>query len=351
MKPAEIQIQNDKTTEEVLVSLNQTISNPLVSVIVPCYNAAKILPIALKSLEYQTFKDFEVIVIDDGSSDNIKEVVNDYSDNSNLKIIFCSQSNSGVSAARNHGLKLSNGKYICFLDADDVYHRRFLERAVSVCEKDKIDTCLFFQDRNINNVLENDTISELNPEIICIEQVMEFFMYNKENIHFGGFLYRKEIIIDNDLSFSVGTKYGEDLEFVWKYLVNCKNGICFNDKVYGYYDNPSSAINTVRWEFVDLIEAMLKVEKYMNEKDCKFTDKFSSYMIPRASWTIAKTFAVGNRKDYYERFLEEYPVKDFMKKLYKSSRNLMLKISSAMFCISKNLYYCAVRIAYYKRKH
>jgi glycosyltransferase involved in cell wall biosynthesis len=94
--------------------LSDTISFPLISVIIPCYNHARYLPAAIDSVSMQDYPNKEIIVVDDGSSDNTKEVAANYPQ---VKYIF--QNNSGLSAARNTGLKNSGGELLLFLDADD----------------------------------------------------------------------------------------------------------------------------------------------------------------------------------------------------------------------------------------
>ena len=334
--------------ERELKVYNKT-EEPMVSVIIPCYNATSTLPKTIQSLQQQTFTDFEVILIDDGSKDDIKQMAAQIQQKSGLKVKFESQENGGVSTARNHGIELAAGKYICFLDADDVYQRRFLERTVGVCETLNADTVLTYQDRDIDKVMQDTSAVTLDPQVSPVHVFMEHFMYNKENIHFGGLLYRRDIVMNENLRFSVGTKYGEDLEFAWKYMTNCKNGVILMDKMYGYYNNPSSAINTVRWEKTNLVDAMFRVEEYMKAKNSSFVTSFSDYMLPRTVWTTAKTFAKGKRMDYYRKFIKDYPVKECMKRLTKSSRNKMLKISSELFCMNKYAFYEAISIVYKKR--
>lgn len=323
--------------------------SPLVSVIVPCYNVSKTLPKTIESLAKQAYSNFEVVFIDDGSKDETASIIYDAMKNSGLQIVFEAQENSGVSAARNHGIELARGKYICFLDGDDVYHPQFLRQAVSICETLNADTMLSYLDRNIDSVMNGRGIETICPKVSDINSFMEHFMYNKESIVFGGFLYRKDIIDSNIIKFTVGTKYGEDLEFVWKYLANCKGGVILKSKMYGYYNNPTSAVNTICWEKTDLVDAMFRVQKYMKEHGHSFEVKFSNYMLPRTVWTTAKTFAIGKKKEYYKSFIQQYPVKKCMRQLTKYARNNLLKLSSYLFCISKELFYVAIGIVYKNR--
>jgi len=107
--------------------------NPKVSVIIPTYNRAAYLAEALNSVLSQTYKDFELIVIDDGSTDNTKEIVKKFSG----EIRYFYQKNQGVSAARNVGIINSNGEFVSFLDSDDLWEKKKLERQIDFFDKNK----------------------------------------------------------------------------------------------------------------------------------------------------------------------------------------------------------------------
>jgi glycosyltransferase involved in cell wall biosynthesis len=103
--------------------------NPFFSVILTTYNRQDLLPEAVQSVLLQTFGDFELIIVDDGSTDNTRNIVKEFSDK---RIKFISQENKGAGSARNTGIKNSNGKFICFLDDDDQYLPVHLETLRSV---------------------------------------------------------------------------------------------------------------------------------------------------------------------------------------------------------------------------
>jgi glycosyltransferase involved in cell wall biosynthesis len=105
---------------------------PLVSVIIPNYNYAKFVREAIDSALSQTYGNIEVIVVDDGSEDDSREILRSYS--TKIKAVY--QKNAGVSAARNNGVSVSAGKYVAFLDADDVWLPEKIEKQVNLFEKD-----------------------------------------------------------------------------------------------------------------------------------------------------------------------------------------------------------------------
>ena len=108
------------------------VKNPTVSVIIPTYNRANLMKEAIKSVLKQTYQDFEIIVIDDGSTANIEETVKGFN---NFKIRYiCHTNNQGVSAARNTGIRVSRGKYIALLDSDDEWLPEKLDKQIKILQ-------------------------------------------------------------------------------------------------------------------------------------------------------------------------------------------------------------------------
>lgn len=107
--------------------------SPLVSIVIPCYNGAKFITKTLQSVFSQSFSNYELIVVNDGSTDNSEEIIQ-ASLHPSLRYFF--QKNAGVSAARNQGLRLAKGKYILFLDADDLLEQDFLRLRIELLEKE-----------------------------------------------------------------------------------------------------------------------------------------------------------------------------------------------------------------------
>jgi glycosyltransferase involved in cell wall biosynthesis len=109
-------------------------NEPLVSVVIPCYNHAHFLPETLRSVISQTYKNWECIIVDDGSTDNTKEVVQSWALNDS-RFRYLDKGNGGLADTRNFGIKNSNGKYILPLDSDDLIGEVYLEKAVKILEQ------------------------------------------------------------------------------------------------------------------------------------------------------------------------------------------------------------------------
>jgi glycosyltransferase involved in cell wall biosynthesis len=136
----------------------------LVSIITPCYNGAKYISETIDSVLAQTYKDWEMIIIDDGSKDKSAEIVRAYMEKDS-RIKFLQQANAGSAAARNNGIRSAEGQYIALLDADDLWEPEFLaEQTAFMTEKNAV--CVYCSYRCINENSEEI----LNP-VICREEI------------------------------------------------------------------------------------------------------------------------------------------------------------------------------------
>ena len=120
-----------------------------VSVIIPVYNVEPYLKQCMDSVVGQTLKDIEIICVDDGSTDNSLDILREYAaEDSRIQII--EQKNAGAGAARNNGMRYATGKYLSFLDSDDFFEPRMLEKAYDLAEKDQADLKCLLAGHGIN---------------------------------------------------------------------------------------------------------------------------------------------------------------------------------------------------------
>lgn len=135
----------------------------LVSVIIPAYNASKFIGETIQSVIDQTHKNWELIIVDDGSTDSTAEKINAFSSDPRIKSVR--QNNAGVSTARNHGLELAKGDFIAFLDADDVWLPNNLESKLLVLNSEEIDFVfgdIYYTDENLQNKIPGDKGTDVN---------------------------------------------------------------------------------------------------------------------------------------------------------------------------------------------
>ena len=132
---------------------------PIVSIIVPVFNSEKYIEKCLKSLLAQTYKDLEILVIDDGSKDNSSDVVRQLQlDDQRIKLIC--QENQGVSSARNKGIEMSKGQYIVFVDSDDYVESNYVETLLDLYEEERGDVAIS------NYVINHDVIDVQDQDVV-----------------------------------------------------------------------------------------------------------------------------------------------------------------------------------------
>ena len=284
-----------------------------VSVIIPAYNAEKHIIHSLDSLNEQTIKDFEIVIIDDGSEDRTAEVVEDYKrKNSHLNLSMYKKCNGGVASARNYGKKKAKGDYLMFLDADDKYRNDCIEVMLNTIEKTNTDMVIAGYTRNPNcfNRFEKNEIRICSPK-----EAMSIWMYNNPPRVFCSIIYKRDIVLRNSIEFPKGTKYGEDLEFTWNYLsrVNCV--AIMDDQVYAYIENDNSAVHNVNWSKTDLINSTIRICEMLHNYDHDFGTKYENYMLPRTIWAVARTFCKYDEYDLLVELERKYSTKNALKQL------------------------------------
>ena len=170
--------------------LIQKFMNEKISVIIPTYNRGNLIGNSIKSVLNQTYKNFEVIVVDDGSTDKTKEVVDIFKDE-RIKYIKLSQ-NTGASNARNIGIKNSNGKYISFQDSDDIYYPDKLETQFKniINKKSNLDFCKI-------KVIYNDKYKLIYPNIGQEKSISNGNIFN-ELISKGNFISTQAMLVEKN---------------------------------------------------------------------------------------------------------------------------------------------------------
>ena len=201
----------------------------LISIIVPIYNAENYLERCITSLINQTYKSLEIILINDGSTDNSRDICNNYA-KKDKRIKILNQKNSGVSFARNKGLDTAQGQYICFVDSDDYISQEFVEKMYKQVSTNKADLAIC----NINNV-SNKGIKSQNS-LSYKNNIITKEDYYKNINSFGGFLWNKifkKNVIGN-LRLEEDIYYCEDELFVINYVEKCTRITCLQEPLYFY---------------------------------------------------------------------------------------------------------------------
>lgn len=245
----------------------------MISIIVPVYNVEIFLSNCLKSISQQTYNDFEVLLVDDGSTDGSGNICDDYVKTDNRFKVFHKQ-NGGVSSARNYALDKVHGDCIYFCDADDVLYNYTLETLIKNFNENTDSTMGGYVRMNNRGIILEE-ISFRETCMMTVEETLTDF-YNPKFKMFNGFiwnrLFRRSIIDEHHLRFREEIYIKEDGLFLIQYLCKCNNGTYYNTRpIYKYREHSSSAMNSklnnINKESVSRLKASLECYKEL-KKSC-----------------------------------------------------------------------------------
>lgn len=256
----------------------------LVSILMPVYNACEYLEETVDSILNQTYEEFELVIVNDGSSDNTGVICNRLEEKDD-RIRVIHKENTGVSDTRNIALDNAKGKYIAFIDSDDSVHKDYLKILLSSIEKSNGQLAVCgFKERKIST---NGQIEELSrvfypKEVIATEDMKDLIMdfgnsrllnplWNK--------LYSRKIIEENNIRFKEEVETGEDFIFNLQYFRKINN-ICFSKGELYYYIRRNN--NSITYQYIDnMYEKGLKIHNLLEDflKDMNFYNSKNKYIL------------------------------------------------------------------------
>lgn len=236
---------------------------PKVSVIVPVYNCEQYIIECLKSIMNQTYNNIEVVVINDGSTDQSEKMILNvmHADN---RIRYINQTNSGPSEARNKGISLSTGKYLVFVDSDDRVNPRYVELLLGKLIESKADlVCCGYVDISKYGVFH---VTDFDiKDSISVHPFMELVCKGTGGVLWGK-IFRKEIIVKHNIRMDRNIFMSEDLVFVLDYVAKCEKFDAITDYLYHYNRmNQSSISSNISIKYIDnYISVCRHIEKIFN---------------------------------------------------------------------------------------
>ncbi len=302
-----------------------------VSVVIPVYNAESFLERCLKSVTDQTYRNLQIILINDGSSDSSPDICMNFK-KADTRIEIIDQKNQGLSAARNAGLACATGKYILFVDSDDYIAENMVELMVKACEEKKVSMCVcgYYYTYPTGKVFNSRIYNEgdvLTQEQCLISMITDdrigSYAWNK--------LYKTELF--QNIKYPTGKNY-EDICTTYRLIQKCERIAVVGQGLYFYVQHEKSIThNKTEKNIADLISAIEQ-----RKKDVKFLNKDMQKLAEKEylkSLIIIVTHIFANDLKGFDEFLF-----NSRKNLYKNSGMLDLKYRTmaGLFCSSPMIY-------------
>ena len=319
--------------------------NLLISIIIPIYNAERYLRELLDSIYNQTFLNYEVILINDGSIDKSEDVCLEYVNKDN-RYKYYKKDNSGVSDTRNYGITLANGKYICFVDADDLLSADYLQIFINNISEDEVQmVCCDFQ-----RFYDEENI-KLNLNDLEEGKIKEYSNHDKFELLFShcyGYLWNKifvrDIILKNNIKFAKDIYMCEDMLFVFEYLKYINKVVFVDKKNYKYRiisGSASKSLRNIKW--FTIFKAF---EKLISENSVYDKNIFNRIMYAYIFYLYEARYRLKFIKDNSNYLNIKNDINRRIKELKKFDYNLMLKQKLKIFLYK---YFNSLAFGYKKR--
>ncbi len=321
------------------------IINPKISVIVPVYNVEKTLRRCLDSILEQTFKDFEVILVDDGSTDNGGAICDEYSEKySNFNVIH--KNNEGLGPTRNAGIAIAKGEYLYHCDSDDWLKPTLLENAYTAIKNSEADVCLFGYDMLVESKEETRLWGQVTMPSGCFSKsndIKKFFVENYHNsfsvLSACNRMCRRSFIIEKEIFFPC-LRRSQDIAYSFSLFDKIERLVVLNDTLYCYVIEPGKFKGRSYDEMIDIYLQINKMsinqftqwrlldnkqEELLNNRTCEAIANYSSYAFvtkyPKDKWINIKKL-INNSN---------------INNLYKNYNNIKHSLFMRLFCLAIHL--------------
>lgn len=286
--------------------------NPKITVIVPVYNSEKYLDKCIKSLICQTYENLEIICINDGSTDNSLEILEKYK-LKDERIILLSQENSGVSTARNNGIKAATGDYVSFIDADDWVLLTLYQTFADYVSKapEPVDIWCFNAAQYAegkSDIIPNTflLLSDWNnhKDVCSIHTFDDCMQPFSRNLSAANKIYRREFLLKNKLLFPENLKF-EDSVFSMITFLNAKSIMLTEEIFYRYRNNNGiTASSEVTPKVLDIFNVVDLIEKEIRRLNLYNDYKYALFQYKYRVFVRVYNLCPENLKDYYYNLMK-----------------------------------------------
>lgn len=306
--------------------------NIKMSIILPVFNEQNYIQATLDSIINQNFKDYEVIVVDDGSTDKTLEIVKETFENLDIPNQIIHQDNKGVSAARNKGISLARGEYMVFVDGDDYILTNHLTELYNP-----------HHDFSLSQMVKKENNNISTPHIYDVDEITtrEFIKQELEMkipFNFVQLSYKTDIIKKHNLKFREDVSYGEDTDFALRALSYGDSIKISNEITYYYLQHQESLINTSklkRFDYIPVLDDLSDFFRKQNQNDLAMLIQTSR--IPRAIFGNMNYFFYN---DYdYDEVIQKMKDLNLFNKLSKFEGDKKFTLKIKLFLLNPKLYY------------
>lgn len=315
---------------------------PLISVIVPVYGVEKYIEESLRSICVQNIKSMEIIVVNDGTKDSSVEIAKKILKEKNIPYKIIDKENGGLPSARNVGIKEAQGKYVCFIDSDDIISATHLTDLWECCEKNKLIAS--FAEFQMTTEDARKGVPKCGEiKIYQHDELLQKFLIRKVKIHCCALLIQREYLLANNILFNEKLRYGEDIDFMWRLFPRLDQVGCTGNETYMYLQRKNSLMTDQNIDRVlVLLEEFKKTVNWLMENYPENNDLFK-HLFGKASLAFYRTFAESSD---YNLFKELLTKSDYRRSIQSviGIKEIRINLLAIILVVNPKAFYKVVRL-------
>lgn len=317
-----------------------------ISIVMPVYGVEKYIAASIRTICSQTFRDFELILVDDGSPDHSIEIAERELEGTDISYRVITQENHGAATARNMGIAKAAGEWVICLDSDDGMHPQTLEILSTIIDGYSNKTSVIgvnFQ--VVKNFLDTDKSGIPEPSITFYEkdELVDAFLLRKVKLIAPGLLVRKAWYDSHGLMYDQDVSFSEDQFFVWNVLAYAESVVFVEDKLYWYLTRQNSTMTSSSKERIMTGYRAFKELDGKTGMSCSGLGRNQCFIFPR--WILGVLHAVSKYMSYgdFKKLANAFDYRQYMRRLYKFPDMRVLLLACLMRC-SKRMFYLIARL-------
>lgn len=318
------------------------LETPKVSVIVPVYKVEKYIEESIRSICEQDYQNIEIILVNDGTPDSSVKLAQKVAANYSITLSVVNKENGGLPSARNAGIKIATGEYICFIDSDDMISVNHIADLVNACNqyKTKVSYADFQLTYESNRCGKDSTHNAAS--CIAHEVLLRDFLVRKLKIHCCALLIDRQYLLSHNLWFNEKLRYGEDIDFMWRLFPTLDAIAYTGNSTYLYLQRAGSLMTSQSMERVVTLLDIFKITINQLLLEYPYDKKVLKYLYGKAALAFYRTFAETSS---YELFIELLQKTNYRKNVWRVIfiGNLRLALLTMTLMISPKLFVVVVK--------
>lgn len=311
---------------------------PKISFVIPVYKVGKYIENSMKSVCYQTFRDFEVVLVDNNTPDDSIEIAERVLKEREIDYRVVKQTIQGLPAARNMGIREAKGEWIISIDPDDTVSSRFLADLYECATTNKLDVVFSkYAECGADIIFDFPQENKENvTEFYDKKEVLQLLLVRKLPLMISNMFFNKEAFVEKGCWFDEDVILGADLINLWRILINTDKIAYINKFLYNHFERPDSLMTAPSWKKIDSnIMGYTRLRGYIAEKE---SESLAGWVYARAVYAFLATLCVHGGKAMYKDYVKKYYNKE-VHSILQTFPDKKIQILDRILNLSSSLFY------------